>query len=243
MKVLAINSSPRMDKGNTAFILTAFLEGMKDGAAEVDLFHTMQLNIRPCTGEFNCHFKTPGSCYQHDDMQMLYPKLREADVWVFAGPVYMCGFNGPMKNLFDRMFPLVSSSPFVVLKDGRCCNILREGKRNGKAVLVASCGFWGTVNFDLLIAQMKSLSKTMEREFAGALLRPTGPLFRKMVTMGAPVNDILQAARDAGRQLAEHGKMSTHTLSIVSREVVLLQEFVPNLNNQFKHALDALNKR
>lgn len=30
MKVLAINSSPKMDKGNTAMILTPFLEGMRE---------------------------------------------------------------------------------------------------------------------------------------------------------------------------------------------------------------------
>lgn len=30
MKVLAINSSPRMDRGNTALILNPFLEGMKE---------------------------------------------------------------------------------------------------------------------------------------------------------------------------------------------------------------------
>ncbi|WP_332882068.1 flavodoxin family protein [Methanosarcina horonobensis] len=47
MKVLAINSSPRMDKGNTALILNPFLEGMKEAGAEVELFYTKKLNINP----------------------------------------------------------------------------------------------------------------------------------------------------------------------------------------------------
>ena len=42
MKVLAINSSPKTDKGN--------------------------LDIKPCQGEFNCWLKTPGECFQDDDM-------------------------------------------------------------------------------------------------------------------------------------------------------------------------------
>ena len=74
MKVLAINSSPRMDKGNTAMILNPFLEGMREAGSEVELFYTSKLNIKPCTGEFNCWIKTPGECYQKDDMQILYPK-------------------------------------------------------------------------------------------------------------------------------------------------------------------------
>ncbi len=37
VQVLAINSSPLMDKGNTALILDPFLEGMKEAGAEVEL--------------------------------------------------------------------------------------------------------------------------------------------------------------------------------------------------------------
>ena len=107
MKVLAINSSPRMDKGNTALILNPFLEGMKEAGAEVELFYTSKLKIHPCTGEFNCWIKTPGECLHNDDMKMLYPKIAEADVMVFAIPVYVDGVTGPMKNLIDdRMIPL-----------------------------------------------------------------------------------------------------------------------------------------
>lgn len=71
MKVLAINSSPRMDKGNTALILNPFLEGMKEAGAEVELFYTSKLKIHPCTSEFNCWIKTPGECLHNDDMKML----------------------------------------------------------------------------------------------------------------------------------------------------------------------------
>ncbi len=47
MKVLAINSSPKMDKGNTAMILNPFLEEMREAGAEVELFYTRKLNIKP----------------------------------------------------------------------------------------------------------------------------------------------------------------------------------------------------
>jgi multimeric flavodoxin WrbA len=54
MKVLAINSSPRMERGNTALILEPFLEGLSEGGAEVDLFYTRTLKIDPCLGCFSC---------------------------------------------------------------------------------------------------------------------------------------------------------------------------------------------
>ena len=80
MKVLAINGSPKMDKGNTALILGPFLEGMEEKGAEVEILYTKKLNIKPCEGEISCWIKTPGECFQKDDMEMVLAKLREADV-------------------------------------------------------------------------------------------------------------------------------------------------------------------
>ena len=89
LKVVAINSSPNMGDGNTALILYPFLEGMREKGAEVELFYTKKLRIRPCQGDFDCAVKTPGECFQKDDMEMLHPKLMDADIWVFASPLYV----------------------------------------------------------------------------------------------------------------------------------------------------------
>jgi hypothetical protein len=89
INVVAINGSPRMEKGRTAKILTPFLEGMKKAGATVGLFYARRLNVKPCDGEFYCWNKKPGECYIDDGMQSLYPKLREADIIVLATPVYI----------------------------------------------------------------------------------------------------------------------------------------------------------
>lgn len=241
MKVLAFNSSPKMDKGNTALILTPFLEGMREAGAEVELFYTRKLKINPCQGEFDCWFKTPGQCFQKDDMQMLHPKLREADIWVFATPLYVDGMTGPMKNLMDRIVPLVQ--PFFELRDGHCRHPWRQGTRDGQVVLVSNCGFWEMDNFDPLLVHMKAICKNADREFAGALLRPHGGGLGYMMEREAPVGDIFAAAREAGHQLVRNGEMSTETLDIVSRELVPLETYVKLVNQGFRRTLEALEEK
>ncbi|TET37233.1 MAG: flavodoxin family protein [Dehalococcoidia bacterium] len=240
MKVLAFNCSPKMGKGNTALILNPFLEGMREVGAEVELLYPKKLKINPCQGEFNCWLKTPGECWQKDDMQMLHPKLREADIWVFATPVYVDGGTGPMKNLMDRIIPLLQ--PFFELRDGHCHHPLREGTKSGKVVLVSNCGFWEMDNFDPLLVHMKAFCKNASREFAGALLRPHGGILKPMMEMGAPLNEIFEAAKEAGRQLAEEGKMSAESLKTISRELLPLEMYVQLANQGFQQALDALEK-
>jgi multimeric flavodoxin WrbA len=240
MKVLAFNCSPRMGKGNTALILTPFLEGMTEVGAEVELFYTKKLNINPCQGCFNCWLKTPGVCLQKDDMQMLHPKLREADIWVFATPVYVDGMTGPMKNLLDRFIPLVQ--PFVELRDGHCRHPLREGHKPGKVVLVSNSGFWEMDNFDPLLVYVRAMCKNTAMEFGGALLRPHGEALKPMIKLAAPLDDVFAAAKEAGRQLVRDGEMSTETLNIVSRELLPLDMYVQMANQKFQQDLDALEK-
>jgi len=82
----------------------------------------------------------------------------------------------------------------------------------------------------------------MGGEFAGALLRPHGPALRGMKEMGMPVDDIFEAAKDAGRQPVEDGRISPETLRVVSRELLPLEMYVQIINQEFQEALDALEK-
>jgi multimeric flavodoxin WrbA len=237
MKVIAINGSPKMGEGNTALLLNPFIEGMTETGAEVELFYTKKLNINPCQGEFNCWFKTPGKCFQKDDMEMLLPKLAEADVWVFATPVYVGGMSGPMKNLIDRIIPLME--PFYELRDGHCGHPMREGAKNGKIVLVSNCGFWEMDTFAPLLAHIKVICTTFNREFAGALLRPHGTAIRRQIIDGT-IDDIFDAAKEAGRQLVVDGRMSPETVKVVSRELLSLEQHVQGSNQVFHKILDVI---
>lgn len=241
MKVLAINSSPRIDKSNTSLILTPFLEGMTEAGAEVELFYTGKLEIKHCDGAFTCWLRTPGECHLKDDMQMLYPKLREADIWVLATPVYVDGVSGSMKMLMERTLPFMQ--PLIELRDGHCRHPLRQGYKRGKVVLVANCGLWEIDNFDPMLVHMKAYCKNVGREFAGALVRPHGVMLRGMMQMGTEVNDIFAAAKDAGRQLVQDGQMSTESLSTVSREFISLEMYIQQLNQGVQMVLDTLEKK
>jgi len=235
LKVLAFNSSPRKEKGNTALILNLFIEGMHKAGAEVDLYYNYNLKIKPCRGCFNCWLKTPGVCSQKDDMQWLIPKMHDADVLVYATPLYSYGMNGQMKNIIDRM--IVLAEPFMEVVEGRSRHIAGDGEKPRKIVLVSNCGLWGIDNFDPLVVHMKKLCQDPLMEYAGALLRPHGEALRAMLNVGAPVGDVIDAAREAGRQLISDGKMSQDTLGVISRDLLPVELYVKMANEQFRKVM------
>ena len=51
-RIVAVNGSPKMEKGNTELIMRAFLDGAKDAGAEVEVLYAKRMKIEPCRGEF-----------------------------------------------------------------------------------------------------------------------------------------------------------------------------------------------
>jgi multimeric flavodoxin WrbA len=237
MKILVINSSPRMDKGNTARILNPFVEGMKEAGAEVETLYPRKMKILPCEGCFDCWVKTPGVCRHKDDMSAVIPKIGGADVWVLATPLYVDGMTGTMKMLLDRFIPNIQ--PFFELRDGHNRHPGREGTRTGgKIVLVSTCGFWEMDNFDALVFHIKSLCRNANREFAGALLRPHAGSLDALVKAGFAV-DVIEAAKSAGKQLVTTGKIAPETLTTVSRQLLPMEIYMDAANRGFQQMLDA----
>lgn len=241
MDVLVFNGSPKMQRSNTSLILAPFIEGMEMAGAEVETIIVRKLQISPCQGDLACWVKTPGCCFQNDDMQMLYPKLQQADIWVLATPVYLDGLPGQLKNLIDRMIPLIS--PFFELRDGHFRHALRPEHKPGKVVLVANCGYWEMDNFDPLLVHMKAMCKNMGKEFTGALLRPHGEAMRFLMRQGEPLDDIFEAMKEAGRELVCNGSMSTETMNVAARALLPSEAYMELLNNNFVRVINKNNQR
>ena len=241
MNVLIINGSPKGAKGITSLIANSFAKGLEEAGAKVTTIYTKDLKIGPCCGTLHCWEKTPGICCKKDDMGMVLELMNETDVLVLASPVYVDGITGPLKNLLDRRIP--RSLPYFELENGHCRHPLRKGVNAIKQVaLISNCGFWELDNFDALLAHVKATCNNFHAEFAGALLRPHGPalpLGLKMKQQKAA--NVLRAAEQAGKEIAESGKMSEAAMSAVSA-TLMSQNLYLRIVNAFFGAQITISK-
>lgn len=122
-KVLIISSSYRKDS-NSAALAAKVGEGAKISGHEVELIDISRLEIRPCRGCESCIQPKAKSCVTQDDMQALYPKIREADVLILASPIYWFTMCGQLKQFIDRCYAVavppehIGTSPFAEKKIG-----------------------------------------------------------------------------------------------------------------------------
>jgi len=108
MKTLVLKASPNK-QGNTATLADRLIEGLKDvGHTDVTTFHLNDLRIRPCQACNEC-FKPPyAGCVLDDDFMTIRPVFRDADLIVFAAPVYWWHLCAQMKTFVDRMHPMLT---------------------------------------------------------------------------------------------------------------------------------------
>lgn len=107
VKVLAVVGSPR--KQNTYKLVEAVAEAVaKNKNVETELVQLSEFDIKHCAGCGEFCEKT-GECNIEDDMQKLYPKLKEADVLIIGTPTYYWNVSGVVKDFIDRTNPLYNT--------------------------------------------------------------------------------------------------------------------------------------
>jgi len=99
MFVLGLQGSPRT-KGNTSILLSTFLTAAERLGAHTQHLDVARKNISPCQECGTC--EKEGFCSIDDDMQQIYPLLRQADIIVMATPIFFYGPTAQMKALIDR---------------------------------------------------------------------------------------------------------------------------------------------
>ncbi len=217
-RAVAVNGSPHMEKGYTAMVLTPFIQGMIDAGSDVELFYASRLKVKPCAcGEMYCWYKKPGECCIKDDMQLLYPKLREADILILATPVYV-PLPGEMQDIINRLMPLIK--PFLETREGRTRARSHEEVGIQKIVLVSTGGWWEKGNFGTVVRIAEEFAEDASVEFTGAVLRPHAFLMKEEGQLTEEGEAVLNAVRRAGYELVNEGVMGEETLEAISRPLI-----------------------
>lgn len=105
--ILIISTSPRKG-GNSDMLAEAFAKGAQEAGHSVEYVTLCDKTISFCKGCLACQ-KTQ-RCVVHDDADAIVQKMADAEVLVFASPVYFYDMCGQMKTLLDRSNPLFTSN-------------------------------------------------------------------------------------------------------------------------------------
>lgn len=129
MNILILNASPRTD-GNTARLIEAFRKGLPEDCIceQMDLYSVLPM---PCIACNAC--KMQDSC-RFSDLDELDEGIRQADVLVWAIPVYNYSVPSPAKAVLDRFqryYEAYERNEKLFEKTDRPCVLLLSAGRSG----------------------------------------------------------------------------------------------------------------
>lgn len=129
-KIVILNGSPRKN-GNTVGLVKEFTRGARETGNTVTEFFLDGMNINGCKGCFGGHSSRECPCVQKDDMNQIYPVVKECDVVVLATPLYYWNMSGQIRTAIDRLFALEERDGNLLRGHGRASALLMAAEGHG----------------------------------------------------------------------------------------------------------------
>lgn len=106
MKNIVIISTSLRANSNSDALANQFIEGARAAGHNVEKISVAGKRIAFCRGCLAC--QKLGRCVQDDDANLIMQRVLNADVVVWATPIYYYEMSGQMKVLIDRMNAMYS---------------------------------------------------------------------------------------------------------------------------------------
>ncbi|WP_370773157.1 flavodoxin family protein [Faecalibacillus intestinalis] len=106
-KICVIKTSLRLNS-NSDQLADAFIQSAKESGNDVIEISLKDKKIAFCKGCLSC--QKLGHCVIDDDANIITEKIKQADVVVWATPIYYYEMSGQMKVMIDRANSLYTSN-------------------------------------------------------------------------------------------------------------------------------------
>ena len=210
--VLAINGSHRSEEGITEIAMRRFLRGIASVGVELEVLYPTQMKIMHCDSCGKCLFETPGLCKFHDDMNSINTKMYQADLLVFACPVYFDSMPSMMKKMFERTRSTLSAN--FEFRNGRTFHSKIHPKKQ-QSVTIFTAGNPERESFISISRVFKRIIDNMGGELVGEFGFPASHFFNTQPDLLASQ---LKALEEAGKDFASTGKISGHLLAQANQD-------------------------
>lgn len=94
-------------------------------------FFLSGMDIHGCGGCFGGHSSRECPCVQKDDMDQIYPAVKESYVVVLATPLYYWNMRGLIRTAINRLFALEEGDGNLIRGHDRSSALLMAAEGNG----------------------------------------------------------------------------------------------------------------
>ena len=106
--ILVVQGGGRIN-GNTSQLADSFIQGAKEAGHTVEKISLNKNEVKGCIGCNACRYGKP--CVQKDNFNELVPKIKAADLIVFASPLLFWTLSSKIKAFIERFYCMAEEDP------------------------------------------------------------------------------------------------------------------------------------
>lgn len=109
MKNILVVQGGGRPRGNTIQLVESFVRGARDAGHQAEIISLLKNEVKGCIGCNACRYGKP--CVQKDSFNELVPKIKAADLIVFASPLYFWTISSKIKAFIERFYCIAEDDP------------------------------------------------------------------------------------------------------------------------------------
>lgn len=228
MKLLAINGSHKKANGINQLLIDHLFIGAKEAGAECETIKLSECNINRCVACEYCQNQKDYSCVydDKDDFLKIIEKIKEADILIFATPIYLFQISSLMKIFLERYH---SRGKSKILALTRAHLIFHDFEHDlvkpFVSIIVAdNIESITTENAD---SYFNTFSKFMGAPRVGNIIRNGSIIFKNSdIASKKVINTIINNLEKAGKELVKTGHISRKTESKINISILPIPSFL-----------------
>jgi multimeric flavodoxin WrbA len=234
MNILAINGSHRGEKGYSQILIDKFFEGARQLNTDCDTIVLKNYKINQCLGCRACHKPEHYlKCVyeEKDDVKGIFDRMREADILVFATPIYIFNMTGLMKVFLDRITSTADSSIMTTSDSGLFFHHIDKKLISKPFVLITTQDNIENETSKNVLSYFKTFSSFLDAPFVGYIRRKNGSLIgygkdlekEKQYPIIALVNESI---KKAGFEIVRYNKIKKKTEKQCNRNIISMPRII-----------------
>lgn len=228
MKIVAINGSHRGRAGKTAWLLDLVLDGVCKAGAEGEVIDLSRMKINRCLGCFHCQsekFRHQCVFDGKDDVRSIFDTIRQADIVIYATPVYVFGMSSLLKSLLERVMATSDCDALCASNGGLLFHAVDHTLSSRPFVALICCDNMEDATPRNTIDYFKTYARFMDAPQTRLLVRNGAKFLNdekalQNAAFAQKLSAIQAAFIQAGFELGSEGKISRSTMRAANQELI-----------------------
>lgn len=228
MKILALNGSHSGTKGYTHFLIERAFAGARAAGAECEEIVLARYKLNRC---LSCHECQGADRYlqcvytDKDEVRTIFQQMRDADLIIYATPVYVFGMSSLLKTLLERFYGISDCSRLCVTASGLMFHHVDATVCSKPFVVLVCCDNQEGETPRNVITYFRTFARFMDAPQVGTLVRNASLLAGhgqtpESIQCFPKLTDVYAAFEQAGRELATIGRIRSATQRRANQDIV-----------------------